>query len=33
MKPDNKAQRAAVAFIDAYIVPARPEWEGDSDGH
>jgi hypothetical protein len=33
MKPDNKAQRTAVAFIDAHTVPARPEWEGDSDGH
>ena len=33
MKPDNKAQRAAGAFIDAHTVPGRPEWEGGTDGH
>ena len=31
MKPDIKAQRVASAFIDAYTVPAHPEWQGGSD--
>jgi hypothetical protein len=32
MKPDNKAQCAAAAFINAHAVPAHSEREGGVDG-